>query len=400
MASARKPLPPSRLTLKKTQVGDPLAAAPDAAADGSRVVPIDQVVPDPANLRRALRDLDGLAASIKARGILQPLTVRPADDGDGDGAYVIVIGHRRHAAAKLAGLAEVPVIVQRMAGSERLEAMLMENLLRDDLTPLEEAQGYRDLAAAGRSQRQIAERLGRSQSHISKRLSLLKLPPAATDVLASGEITLEEALALVGLADQGERLAAVLREVLDARRRGEAVHLEMAIDRELRRVERERHGATTSERPRAERSPDDTPSSEIRTGADRRERGRGAQRGRAEAMEELVRGQPTREGTIDFVLRQALAAMLPAIDEHRAGALLGLPSPTADRERSSLEAFAEAGSEQLLRAVLAVVLVRGEELAGDLGPQGAADPEVVRHLAYLQEQGRHPEEAAEASAAT
>ena len=88
----KKQLPPSRLTLKKTQVGDPLAESPDAAADGSRVLPINLLVPDPANPRRTLRDLDGLAESMRARGVLQPLTVRPADEGDG--TYVIVMGHR------------------------------------------------------------------------------------------------------------------------------------------------------------------------------------------------------------------------------------------------------------------------------------------------------------------
>lgn len=502
----KKQLPPSLLTLKKTQVGDPLAESPDAAADGSRVLPINQLVPDPANPRRTLRDLDGLAESMRARGVLQPLTVRPADEGDG--TYVIVMGHRRHAAATLAGLTEVPVIVQAMTEPDRLEAMLMENLLRDDLNPLEEARGYKELAATGRSQRQMAERLGRSQSHVSKRLSLLKLPPSAQDALDSGGITVEEALALLGLVDHVERLGVAVKEVLDLRARGESPNLEWVINRELREVEREqrrtraaerlkrdgvrlvedgnwhqrteqqlgrgyhqmdiaveahagepchaaavdeegevlwvctepsRHASSSGNETTGSESGDHDPAhardepadsgtalappsraakvntaplaaeepasqyedvgaasaagatgSAAQANVERMEQSLRARRRRAEAMQGLLQGKVTRGGSVDFVLRQGLAAMLPAIDENRACELLGLDSPTGDHDRSPLEVFADAGPEQLLRAALAVVLVYGEEMSGDFRLDGPVGLEVVRHLTYLQRQGYSP----------
>jgi ParB family chromosome partitioning protein len=153
------------------------------------------------NPRTNLGDLDGLAASMRELGVLEPLLVVP-EPGQ-PGRWRIVAGHRRHAAAKVAGLDTVPCIVREALDDKgRRQAMLIENLQRRDLDPLEEARGFQLLTVNHRmSQRKVADTVGVNQSHVSKRLKLLTLPYVAHDMLADGRITVEEAVDLARCDD-------------------------------------------------------------------------------------------------------------------------------------------------------------------------------------------------------
>ncbi len=164
--------------------------------------------PDPDNPRRKPGDVGELAASMKSAGVIEPLVAVKIGTG-----YEVVIGTRRLAAAKLAGLTEVPVIVRDMDEKTRAEAMLIENLQRDDLLPTEEAAGLaRLLEIGGYTQRTLAQRIGRSQSHVAKRIALLKLPKKVQDNVDSGRITLADCEHLTQLADEPDRIKRVLGE--------------------------------------------------------------------------------------------------------------------------------------------------------------------------------------------
>lgn len=209
------------------------AIATDAAGitgNGARHVasvveqlPVDVLYDHPDNPRGQAGDVDELAASVKANGILEPLLVVPGpvwqrhDDRlpflTGTD-FVIVAGHRRKAAAVQAGLTAVPCIVRDdLAGADAAVAMLVENLQREDLTPLQEANGYAKLEAQGKSQREIARLVGRTQPHISKRLSLLKLPDDVAARIGLDDddgITVDEAVTAARYADEPDVLRAVL----------------------------------------------------------------------------------------------------------------------------------------------------------------------------------------------
>ncbi len=171
-------------------------------------VPIDTVVPNPDNPRSSLGDLSELADSIKAKGILQPLVVTTAAafllkqprhrEIIGNAEYVIIAGHRRHGASKLAELPTVPIIVREdLSGSEDiLESALIENIHRQAFAPLEEARGLQILVDAEYSQRKITQRTGISQPQVSKRLALLKLPLPLQHAMGDEELSVNAALTL------------------------------------------------------------------------------------------------------------------------------------------------------------------------------------------------------------
>lgn len=153
-------------------------------------IPLGMLHPAEDNPRGAdLGDLTGLAESIGSTHILEPLIVVDRAGG----GYMIVAGHRRHAAAKIAGLGHAPCIVRTFAEVERLEAMAIENMQREDLSPLEAARSFQLLVDAGRTQRDIADRCGVSQAVVSKRLSLLKLPEPIKELVAAGKVGLHDA---------------------------------------------------------------------------------------------------------------------------------------------------------------------------------------------------------------
>ena len=177
---------------------------------------LDVVFPAVDNPRAHLGDLTGLAASIAAVGVLEPILVQVSSDPTGDrrraGAkvrdgvpcYTIVAGHRRHAAAALAGLDPIPCLVRTFTEQARIEAMVIENLQRQDLSPFDEARGLTQLVGVGLSQRDIAERVGCSQSHVSKRLALAGMPAAAEKLFVGESMTIQqvEELAKVPEVDQ------------------------------------------------------------------------------------------------------------------------------------------------------------------------------------------------------
>jgi ParB family transcriptional regulator, chromosome partitioning protein len=146
------------------------------------------------NVRSDVGDVSELVASIKAVGLIEPLIVNAADN-------VVVCGARRLVAAKKAGLKDVPAIVKPFTEQERIETMLIENLQREGLTPIEEANAYQRLVELGLTQREIAARVGRSQSAVAKRLSLLVLPEPVRKQVDSGGIKIEDAQELARLKD-------------------------------------------------------------------------------------------------------------------------------------------------------------------------------------------------------
>ena len=133
-------------------------------------IPIDMIHPHPDNPRKDLGDLTELAASIKAKGILQNLTVVPHGDD-----YRTIIGHRRHAAAKLAGITEVPCVIADMTPQEQFETMMVENMQRSDLTPYEQAEGFQMMLDMGGTVEQVAQKTGFSETTVRNRVKLLRL---------------------------------------------------------------------------------------------------------------------------------------------------------------------------------------------------------------------------------
>lgn len=139
------------------------------------MIPIDDLHPHPANPRKDLGDLTELAASIKAKGVLQNLTVVPRFVGKKPDGYRIVIGHRRHAAAKLAGIEELPCTIACMTPQEEFETMMVENVQRSDLTVYEQAEGFQMMLDMGGSVEEVAKKTGFSETTVRNRVKLLKL---------------------------------------------------------------------------------------------------------------------------------------------------------------------------------------------------------------------------------
>ena len=167
-----------------------------------RRVAIEFLHPNPRNPRRqfAATELDDLAASIKERGIIQPIAVRPAPGASG--SFEIIAGERRWRAAQRAGIHDVPVVVLDVSDAEALELAIIENVQREDLTPLEEAAGYQALGAEFKhGQDEIAGIVGKSRSHVANMLRLLKLPEAVQAFIRSGELSAGHARALIGNAN-------------------------------------------------------------------------------------------------------------------------------------------------------------------------------------------------------
>jgi ParB family chromosome partitioning protein len=166
-------------------------------------VPCSALEPNPFQPRRVISEssIDELAASIKVHGVLQPLLVRPK----GDGTYQIVAGERRWRAAMRAGIQQVPVRVVDMDDRAMREAALVENLQREDLSPLDVAESINELIQQFSSTHEaIAERLGWSRSAVTNKLRLLQLPDSVKSLLSSGAITEGHARALLRLQDQGQ----------------------------------------------------------------------------------------------------------------------------------------------------------------------------------------------------
>ncbi len=143
--------------------------------------------------------LSELADSISKHGVLQPLLVRPLTDG----SYQLVAGERRWRASRMAGLTEVPVVVKDLTDSQVAELALVENLQRENLNPLEEANGYKELGEKfGYTQEQIAEVVGKSRSAVANSLRLLALPKSVATLVSEGKLSMGHARALLSLEDE------------------------------------------------------------------------------------------------------------------------------------------------------------------------------------------------------
>jgi ParB/RepB/Spo0J family partition protein len=154
------------------------------------MLPLAALQPAEDNPRDDPGDVEGLSASIRALGVLHPLTVTP----NGDSSFTVVSGARRLAAATEAGLEEVPCLVRTLGDMERQELMLVENLQRSNLSPLEEARAFQKLLLLGHNQKSLAERLGKSPAHVCRRLRLLTLPPETQELVDRGDVPLDQAL--------------------------------------------------------------------------------------------------------------------------------------------------------------------------------------------------------------
>ena len=178
-------------------------------------LPIEQVKPNPDQPRRDFtpQALEELAASIREKGIIQPLIVRAKD-----GEYQIVAGERRWRAAQMAQLHEVPVLIRDFDDIEVLEVAIIENIQRADLNAIEEAAGYRQLMDNfGHTQEKMAEALGKSRSHIANLLRLLNLPREVQDMLRQDQLTAGHARALVTADNPAELARKVVRDGLSVR---------------------------------------------------------------------------------------------------------------------------------------------------------------------------------------
>jgi ParB family transcriptional regulator, chromosome partitioning protein len=168
---------------------------------GETDIPIDRIRPNPNQPRRDFgeRELDELAASIREKGVIQPLILRPHPvEPD---TWEIVAGERRWRAAQRAGIHALPAVVRELGDTEVLELAIIENIQRADLNPLEEALGFRQLMDRfGHTQERLAEALGKSRSHIANLLRLLTLPEPVLDLVREGKLTAGHARALVTAA--------------------------------------------------------------------------------------------------------------------------------------------------------------------------------------------------------
>ena len=217
--SSQKPRGLGRgLSALMADVNSDPTAAPDQPRRAETHVPVDRIVPNPDQPRRTFEEqpLAELAESIREKGIIQPLIVRP--DPRTEGVYQIVAGERRWRAAQRAQLHEVPVLIRDFNDTEVLEVAIIENIQRADLNPVDEAAGYRQLMERfGHTQEQLATALGKSRSHIANQMRLLNLPPEVLTWLAEGKLTPGHARPLIG-NDNARALAAhIIQKGLSAR---------------------------------------------------------------------------------------------------------------------------------------------------------------------------------------
>ena len=206
------------LSALMADVGPEPTSSSNSPARPDLIVPVEKVFPNPDQPRRSFTDehLRDLSASIKAKGIIQPLIVRKRSTGNGE--YEIVAGERRWRAAQMAQLHEIPVLVRDFTDTEVLEVAIIENIQRADLNPVEEAAGFRQLMDKfGHTQEKLAEELGKSRSHIANLLRLLHLPSDVQELLVEGRLSAGHARALITSDDPSGLAKQVVAQGLSVR---------------------------------------------------------------------------------------------------------------------------------------------------------------------------------------
>jgi ParB family chromosome partitioning protein len=243
------------MTDKPTRLGRGLAAliGDMAAMEGARVtesssggkkLPVDFIIANRANPRRTFdaEQLEELTNSIREKGVMSPLLVRPTVDPN---IFELIAGERRWRAAQKAGLHDVPVIVREVDDKEALELAIIENVQRADLNPLEEAMGYGQLIEQfDYTQQDLAQVIGKSRSHVANTLRLLRLPEDVRGMVASGTLTAGHARTLITVEDP----AALARQIVDkglSVREAEALSQQRDLPRRKPVVDSEQRDADT-----------------------------------------------------------------------------------------------------------------------------------------------------------
>lgn len=181
------------------------AILPESSSESDmRELPVEVIKPNPGQPRTRFKEdaLQSLADSIAASGVVQPLLVRPLSDG----SYEIIAGERRWRAARMAGVSKVPVVIRDSDEAERLEVALIENMVREDLNPVEEAKACAALVEdLGLSKEDLGKRVGRSRPQISNLIRLLDLPDEVLSMLEAGDLSEGHGRAILQVSDHGER---------------------------------------------------------------------------------------------------------------------------------------------------------------------------------------------------
>jgi ParB family chromosome partitioning protein len=203
---------------QRNRLGRGLASLISGTADDQRSLPLAALKPGRFNPRRnfSQAQLEELAASIRERGLVQPLVVRPSmTDSE---SFEIVAGERRWRAAQLANLHQVPVVVRELTDQEAVELAIIENVQREDLNSIEEGEGYKLLMDGhGYTQEDLAKVIGKSRSHLANTLRLLKLPDSVQELLRSAALSAGHARALIGRDDAEALAARIVKEGLTVR---------------------------------------------------------------------------------------------------------------------------------------------------------------------------------------
>jgi len=210
---------PRRGSAPRPATAEPAPApVPAVPSGGARMIPITWLQPGAFQPRRTFDDtaIQELAASIRERGVLQPLMVRPLD-GEKD-SFEIICGERRWRASQVAGLHEVPVLIRSMTDREAMEIGLIENVQRQDLSPIEEAEGYRRLLDEfNHTQENLGKIVGKSRPHITNLLRLLKLPDPVKDMITAGTLSMGHARCVITAEDPEALAREVVKKGLNVR---------------------------------------------------------------------------------------------------------------------------------------------------------------------------------------
>ncbi len=243
--SSRRGLPDDRKMRHDRHFVEELAN--QSVTEIGMMVPVDRIETNKEQPRTNLGDITELAASVKQRGVLEPLIVRRLP---GASTFQLIAGERRLHAAIAAGLSEVPCVEMAVSDQEALELALVENLQRKDLSPFEEADGYRTLVEKyGYTHAQVAASLGRSRPTVTETLRLLTIPPAIRDLCRHADITAKSLLLLVARAGSTDRMEQLVQEIAESSLDREAAR---SVSQEVRSGE---DGPATHRHPAANDDP-------------------------------------------------------------------------------------------------------------------------------------------------